>query len=196
MYIKLNDENEEEVIEKTVLALKQGKLIILPTDTVYGISSDAMNKEAVRKIYKLKNRDFSKPCNILACNIEMVENVTKNISKKEKEMLEKYPVTIILKKNDVILDIVTAGKNTIGVRIPNNSFLLKVIERFGKPIVSTSLNLSGEKEKTNLDNLQEEFKNNIDLIIDAGEAKEKNASTIIQIENEKIKVLRQGTVKI
>lgn len=79
--------------------------------------------------------------------------------------------------------------------MPDNKFLLDMIEAFGRPIVATSLNLAGEESLTNLDNLSKEFKENVDLIIDSGETKLKFASTIIKIENEEIKILREGPIK-
>lgn len=79
--------------------------------------------------------------------------------------------------------------------MPDNKFLLGMIEELGKPIVATSLNLAGKESLTNLDNLSKEFKENVDLIIDSGETKLKAASTIIRIENEEIKILREGPIK-
>lgn len=88
--IVLSEENEKDVIKKVVEAINDGKLVIIPTDTVYGIASDALNERAVKKIYELKNREMSKPCNILVANIEMIKDVTKGISKKEEEVIEKF----------------------------------------------------------------------------------------------------------
>lgn len=89
-HIILNEQNEDIVIKATVEAIKEGKVVIIPTDTVYGIAADALNEEAVKKIYEFKNREMSKPCNILVSNIEMIKNVTKRISKKEEEIIRKY----------------------------------------------------------------------------------------------------------
>ena len=89
-HILLNRENEKEAIKETVEAIEKGKVIIIPTDTVYGIAADALNEKAVKKIYELKNREMSKPCNILVSNIEMIKDVTKGISKKEEEIIMKY----------------------------------------------------------------------------------------------------------
>lgn len=89
-YIYLNKENEKSAIEKAVRVIKSGGIVIVPTDTVYGIAADAQNENAVRKIYELKNREFSNPCNILVSNIEMIKNVTSQISKKEEEIACNY----------------------------------------------------------------------------------------------------------
>ncbi len=89
-YIYLNKENEQSTIRKTIEVIKSGGVIIIPTDTVYGIAADAQNEKAVRKIYELKNREFSNPCNILVSNIDMIRNVTSQISKKEEEIVSKH----------------------------------------------------------------------------------------------------------
>lgn len=89
-YIILNKENEKEAIKCTVSAIENGEVVIIPTDTVYGIAADALNEKAVKRIYDLKNREREKPCNILVSNIEMIKEVTKGISKKEEEIIEKF----------------------------------------------------------------------------------------------------------
>lgn len=89
-HIILNEQNEKVAIEEAVEAINEGKLVIIPTDTVYGIAADALNEEAIKKIYELKNREISKPCNILVSNMEMIKDVTKGISKKEQEIVEKF----------------------------------------------------------------------------------------------------------
>jgi len=89
-YIKLSHDNEENTIIKTKEVIANGGIAILPTDTVYGIVSDCLNEEAVKRIYNLKNRDFSKPCNILVSNIDMIRKVTKEVSKKEEHIINKF----------------------------------------------------------------------------------------------------------
>ena len=89
-HIILNEENEEEAIKYTVSAIEKGRVVIIPTDTVYGIAVDALNEKAVKKIYELKKRKLSNPCNILVSNIEMIANVTKGISKKEEEIVKEF----------------------------------------------------------------------------------------------------------
>ena len=84
-----NGINNKE-LDKCVDIIKKGGIIIFPTDTVYGIAADAQNEKAVRKIYELKNREFSNPCNILVSNIDMIRNVTSQISKKEEEIVSKH----------------------------------------------------------------------------------------------------------
>ncbi len=89
-YIKLSNECEKETIKYVVEEIRNGGVVILPTDTVYGIVADAMNTVAVKKIYSLKKRPMSNPCNILVSNMEMLKSVTRKVNEKEQEMIEKY----------------------------------------------------------------------------------------------------------
>ena len=195
-YIKLSKENQKD-IKKVIDTLNKNGVVILPTDTVYGIAADASNEEAVRKIYEVKHRKFTKPCNILVSNIDMIRKVTKNVSPEEEKIMKKYfpgALTMIFDKNDKIPNIVTANLDTRGLRMPNNKFLLERREKYGKPIVATSLNLAGEESYTNVEKIEKTLKNNVDLIVDGGETKIGIPSTIIKIEDKKIRILREGPI--
>ena len=197
-YIKIEDNNYTvEDIEKVIKKLKAGGVVILPTDTVYAVAADCLNEDAVIKLYEFKHRNFSNPCNILVSNIEMIKKVTKGISNAEERIIKRFfpgALTIVFEKNNVIPSIVNSNLSTIGIRMPDNKFLLELINNFGRPIVATSLNFAGKKSMTNVNNLPEEFLRHSDLIVDGGEAAIGIASTIIKIENEEIKILREGPI--
>lgn len=128
--IKSNKYSKED-LKEIAEVIKAGECIIIPTDTVYGIAASALDKNAVKKIFELKNRAFSKPINILVSNFEMIKKVTKNISLEEKKIMKKFfpgALTIIFEKNDEIPEIVTSGFSTIGIRMPKNKFLLDLID--------------------------------------------------------------------
>ncbi len=196
-YINLKDGYTKEDIDKTSEIIKNGKIAIIPTDTVYGIAADALNEEAVKKIYRLKHRDLSKPCSILVSDIDMIKQVTKSIRQFEERIIKKFfpgALTIVLEKNEKIPNAVTANQDTVGVRIPDNKFLIELIKTIGRPIVATSLNLSGEESKTSIQNIPDEIKQNVDLIVDAGETKVGKASTVVKVKNNKIEILREGPI--
>lgn len=114
-YIKLKYITEEK-IEEVVNILKSGGVIITPTDTVYGIIADALNEDAVKKIYDLKNRKYSNPMSVVVSDLDMISKITKTVTDLEKRIIEKFlpgPLTIIFQKNETIPEIVTAGKNTV-----------------------------------------------------------------------------------
>lgn len=134
-YVDIKEGYTKKDIKKIARCISSGGVIISPTDTVYGIVADANNIEAVKKIYKIKNRPTTNPVNILVLNLEMIKSVTKEIKEKEERIAKAFfpgALTIIFQKDRKISDIITAGLETIGIRIPNNKMLLEIIEELRK----------------------------------------------------------------
>ena len=180
--------------DKLLNVLKNGGIAIIPTDTTYGIVCDALNEEAVKKVYYAKKRDFNKPLIILVSDIEMLKKYTKDLNDLEIKIIEKYmpnKLSMLLKKNDLISDLVIASSNLVGIRIPDSKELRDFISILNSPIVASSANISGSDIVTNLDNLEEELKSKIDYIYNGGII-DSVASTIIKVENNKIKFIREG----
>lgn len=174
-------------INKTLKILNSGGIIAYPTDTLFGVGCDALNETAVKKVYEMKDRNFSKPMSIAVADIGMLEKYA-TISDKTKLLLEKIlpgPYTILLPKKDVISDIITAGSQMVGVRIPEYDLILDIIEKFGKPIITTSANLSGEQDVTKYDDITLP----VDYVI-KGECKYNQPSTVFDPVTKKI--LRWG----
>lgn len=192
----INKEELEEVIE----VLKNDGIIIFPTDTVYGIGCNCFSEEAIRKIFKDKSRPKQKPINVLTNNIEKIQKVAKNISIKEEEIIKKYmpgALTVILNKKEEVPSILTAGLDTIGVRIPNNNIALDILKNFEYPLATTSVNISGTVPGIKLEDFLDEFKNKVNIIIDGGKSEIGIASTIVRIdEDEKVNILREGSIKL
>ena len=183
--------------DKIANIINNGGIVIIPTDTVYGISCDATNIESVNKVYELKNRDYSKPMIVLVSSPTMLKKYCKNITELENKLIETYfpgELTIILKKNSLIPDIVTSGKEEVAIRIPNNKDLLSLIDKLNRPIISTSANISQKEVITSPSLLEDSIKNNVDYIYDDGYINNL-PSTIIKVENNKINILRDGILK-
>ena len=179
--------------------LKNGGLVIFPTETVYGIGTNAFNINAVKRLYEVKKRPLNKPISLLVSSMDMVNQIAKDISDIEYELMKKYfpgPFTIILKKSNIVPDIVTANQDTVGVRMPSNEIALKLIEYANVPIAAPSANISGKPSGTNIDMISKDFDGKVDFIIDGGESSLGIASTIVQVINGVPKVLRQGSLKI
>lgn len=196
-YINIEKKYTKADLIKIANIIKCGGVAVLPTDTVYGIASDAMNNKAVMKIYELKGRDFSNPMNILVSNMEMIKKVTKKISKIEADIIKEFfpgAITVIFEKNDIISDTITAGLKTVGIRMPENKFLLELIEIIGNPIVATSCNLSGEPAIIDGNSAIEKFEDKVECIVDCKKTKIGVASTIVKVENQDVKVLREGPI--
>ena len=173
--------------------IEKGNLVIIPTDTVYGISCDATNKEAVEKVFIAKKRE-KKPLILMVSSIDMLKKYVKPLNDLEEQIINKYwpnTLTILFKKKDNLPDDITCGSDYVGIRMPNNKFLLELIEKIDKPIVSTSANISGNSVITNTNMIEPELKKYISYVYDDGE-KTNVASTLIQVVDNKIKILREG----
>ncbi len=182
--------------EKILKTLKNGELIIMPTDTIYGLVGDATNEDTINKVYEVKKRDKNKPLLILVSDLQMLKEYVAEISPLEKQVINKFwpgPLTIILKKNNKLSNSLTGGQYTLGIRMPNNENLRKLIKEFGKPIIATSANIAGEETITNIYMLEQAMKKEINMIIDGGTINS-ISSTIIKVENNKIIFLREGLI--
>ncbi len=181
--------------------LKEGNLIIYPTDTVYGVGGIIESDESIAKIYKAKERSFKSPLIVLVSDISKIEKIAyieeKNREKIEKLIKEFWPggLTIILNKKDNVPDIMVSGGKTVGVRMPNLDTALKIIEAAGGLLPTTSANISGETTPRSYDELSEEFKERVEILVDGGRCPIGNASTIIDM-SDKPKILRTGAISI
>lgn len=159
--------NLQTSIEEVEVLLRQGKTILYPTDTIYGIGCDATNESAVEKVFEIKNRPKEKSLIVLVSNIDMLKEYV-DINNDTEQLISSFevPTTVIysnpkhLAKNAVNMD------NTIAIRIPKHEFCQALIKAIGKPIVSTSANLSGEKNPISFAEISAEIRNKVDIVID------------------------------
>ena len=190
----VNTDSFEKIIEETAYALKNGQIAAFPTETVYGLGACVFDERAVLKIYQAKGRMPEKPLSILIGKIEEMEQIAQNIPKNAYILAEKFwpgPLTIILEKKEQISDQVTAGKKTVGIRLPAHRIPLEIIKLAG-PLACPSANLSNSREPTTAADVSEDLMNKIDILIDGGKTEFKIPSTIIDLTSEPPKILRKG----
>lgn len=183
----------ESYIIKT---LKDGKLVIMPTDTIYGIIGDATNEDVINKVYKVKERPHDKPLLILVSNLSMLHELVTEIPKETEKIINKFwpgPLTILFKKSSKVSDALTANSAWVAIRMPNDKRLLNIMNHLNRPLISTSANISSHDAITNPNQLEEKMKEKIDLIVDEGTVNNE-ASTLITIVNGKIEILREGSL--
>jgi len=181
---------------------KKGKIVIYPTDTVYGIGCDATNENAIKKVLKIKNRDSDKPFLVLVKSWCMLKD-NFFVSKKQNDYLRNIwflpkdkkktkAVSVVLRKREGCLDFVSSD-NSAAVRLPNNNFLIQLIKEVGSPIVSTSANKSGEDVIENINNIEKIFKKiKPDLVINIKKKLKSKSSRLIDITSiEEVKILRK-----
>ncbi len=185
---------DKEGIEKASQIIDQGGIAVFPTDTVYGIGCNPYNKDSVRKIYEIKSRDISKPFPVLVYSKEIAERIA-FFDEFTKKIVEKFwpgTLTIILKLTDEDLKRSLNVTDKIAIRVPDHKCTLELLKKCNF-LVGTSANISGHSSFTNPD----ECFNNIqkyDVFVDGGMITSKAESTIIEIENEEIKIIREGSL--
>ena len=196
-YIDLRNTNDYSELKETANVIKSGGLVLFPTETVYGLGANGLDENAVRKIYIAKGRNFDNPINLLVSNMKMVETVAKNISPLEYKLMEAFfpgPFTIILKKHEIVPDIVTAGKSFVGVRMPSGTIAQKLVEYSGVPIAAPSANISGKLSGTSFEDILDDFKDKVDLAINGGNSEIGIESTIVKVIDNVPHILRPGSI--
>lgn len=190
--------NENE-LKQCIETIKQGGLVIFPTETVYGIGANAFNEVAVRRIYEVKMRPEEKPLSIMVSNIDEISKYAIISNEIEEKIIKKYmpgPITIVLKKKPGVFDYISSGKDTIGIRIPDNEIILEILKQPKLPIVAPSANISGKPSGIILSEILKDFDGKVDICIDGGKAKLSEPSTIVEVIDNKPVILRQGRIKI
>lgn len=187
----------EDLLKLSIEELK-GKIICFPTDTVYGVGCMIEDDQALQKIYHIKHRDLNKPLAVLFPSINSVCEYGKVPNNQVKSLMKQYwpgALTLIMEKNKIISDYVTAGKPTIGCRIPQSDLALSILNHFG-PMATTSVNLSGMPPLNDLNEIRLEFKDSIDYYIEDPSESSKIASTVVDVTKDPYIVLREGSIKI
>lgn len=196
-YLDLRKNYKKNDLLEAAQYIKEGKLVLFPTETVYGIGANGLDDNAVKKIFIAKNRAQDNPLILHISNIKMIEKFTKDITELEKELINAFfpgPLTIILKRKDNVPNSVTAGLDTVGIRMPENRIARDLIELSDTPIAAPSANISGKPSGTNVQDIFEELNNKVDYILDGGDTKIGLESTVIRVINNKIHILRPGKI--
>lgn len=187
-----------KTINKATKLLKKGKRIILPTETVYGLVCDASNPKAIKKLLALKKRPANKALSLLIGSLAELENWAIEIPPLAYALAEQYwpgPLTLILKKAPHVPDCITAGKATIGLRMPDHPLTLEILHKFGKPLCAPSANFSGKPAPTTFSAIDPALRKKVSCALDGGPCKISVASTIIDLSDKLPVVLRQGVVR-
>ncbi len=185
----------KEEIYKCIEVLKAGGLILYPTDTVWGIGCDATNKEAVQKVYDLKQREDSKSLILVVANDRMLNYHVKDVPELAWDLIDisEKPTTIIYNEGNHLAKNTIAQDKSIAIRMVKEGFAHQLAFNFRKPIVSTSANISGAPTPISFDEIDDEIKNNVDFVVNAKfDNGDKKPSSLIKLGlNGEIKVLRK-----
>ncbi len=175
-------------VKKAALVLKKGGVVAFPTETVYGLGANLLDKKAVERIYKIKNRPRNKPLTVHVADTASVKKITGKIPLRAAKLIEKYwpgPLTVILRDR--------RGKKT-GFRMPDNKIALDLIRKAGVPVVAPSANISGNKPPRDAKEVLRDLDGKIDLVIDGGKTAIGIESTVVDMTGRTPRILREGAI--
>ena len=182
-------------LSKAITALRNGQIIVYPTDTLYGLGANIFNDDAVKKIFKIKKRKKNNPLSVAVANIKELEKIAV-VDDKTRCLIRTFlpgKLTIVLKKKSNVSNLVTGGLDKVAIRIPNNEIALDLLSKFG-PLTATSANIHGKKPPVNINDISIQFKaSDIAVYIDNGKLDGK-PSTIVDMTEKPFKIIRKGTI--
>jgi len=194
--VELQD-TDNPALREAADIMRNGGLVVFPTETVYGLGTIASNEQAVLSVFTAKQRPNSTPLPVQIADITMLPLVSLNPPESAYILANKFwpgPLTIVLPRNPSISDAVTAGSDTVGVRIPDHAIMLQILKELNAPAVATSANISGYPAPITAHEAAEQIGESAELIIDSGPCQIGASSTVITITNNELKILRQGTI--
>lgn len=189
-------EIKEDELRIVTQALNEGKLIVFPTETVYGIAGNGLTLSVIDKMYQAKKRDYSKPFTLMVNDITKIKDIA-YVSENEEKVIKKFmpgPITLILKKKDCISNLVTANSDTVGVRIPNHEIALSILKSVDYPLATSSANISGSVNNSNIEDIINDLENYVDIFIKGNISSNLLASTVVEIKNNEVNILRSGII--
>ncbi|HVP41140.1 MAG TPA: L-threonylcarbamoyladenylate synthase [Candidatus Krumholzibacteriaceae bacterium] len=184
-------------IKEAARIIAEGGIIVYPTDTVYGLGCNPFNEEAVRKIFRIKGKR-TKPLPILASNVKEIEKIALTTDRTLK-FAEKFwpgPLTMVLPKKPSLPSLVTRDLNSVAVRVPNHKVAFELIRTSGGLLVGTSANKTGKKPSRTAQEAAKQIGKKVDLIIDDGPTPIGASSTIIDLTQEELRIVRQGPIRL
>ncbi len=187
----------QKQVERGISILKQGGIVAFPTDTVYGLGASANNRQAVERVYKVKERPQNMALPLLLADTSQVTSVAESVPPIAWLLIHNFlpgALTIVLHKLNSVPDIITGGDVTVALRIPAHPVPVALAKGLGTPIVGTSANLSGRPSPLTADEVYSQFGNKIDLVIDGGQCPGGKESTILDVSRETPVVLREGAI--
>ena len=180
-------------IQKAAACLKEGGVIVYPTDTVYGLGCDIMSKQAVERIIRVKGRDPKKPMSFVCADLTHISRFAR-VSNVAYRILRRFlpgPYTFVLEANSEVPKMLLTKQKTVGIRIPNHAISNALVRELGNPILSTSANLSGAEPLADPREIQEVLGKHVDLILDCG-ILNGEPSSVISLLKDEVKILREG----
>lgn len=191
---KFPDPKEVDAAAEFIL---KGEVVAHPTETIYGLAADVFNRKAVKKIYDLKARDYGLPISILVANTAMLRELVTEIPERVEVLMRRFwpgPLTILFEVNQTFPKSLVTNTGKVGVRVSSHPIAAALAGRVGRPLTTTSANLSGFPPSLNVRHVQKYFGDKLPCIIDGGECEPSRGSTVVDATDETMRIIREGTL--
>jgi L-threonylcarbamoyladenylate synthase len=196
--LRLNEENVTHALHRAVDILMEGGIVAYPTETFYGLGVKFDRENSLEKLHKIKQRPHDKALPVIIGSRELLVHLVSSINDKAVCLMNRFwpgPLTLVMFAKEDLSVFITGGTHTVAVRIPGESFALRLAECARFPITATSANLSGRPPALDAETIDKYFGDKVDLIIDGGHSKGTLPSTIVDVTGENIHMVREGTIK-
>lgn len=190
------DDHDDEIIKKAGEVIKTGGLVVFPTETVYGLGANALDENACKKIFEAKGRPQDNPLIVHVADFDISKYV-EYIPENAKKIMENFwpgPITMVLKKSNLIPMLVTANLDSVAIRMPSNKVARKLIEYSTVPIAAPSANISGRPSPTTIEHTIEDLSGKVDMIIGGDKCEFGLESTVVEVLDDKVTILRPGAI--
>lgn len=196
--VNINAQNpEQDRLEEAAQLIREGQLVALPTETVYGLGANAMDANACKEIFRVKGRPQDNPLIVHVADLEMVKGLVENWPPQAAICAKEFwpgPLTIVLEKTAFVNDVVSGGLGTVAIRMPKHPVALQLIQKAGVPIAAPSANLSGKPSPTNGNHVWKDLRGKIPMILDGGVCTVGVESTVLDLTGEVPTILRPGGI--
>ena len=187
------------VIQRAAALINKGEVVVCPTDTGYAFCVNALNTRAIPRLFALKGRSFDNPIHVAVHSLDAAEEYA-YFNEAARYLADHYlpgALTIVLPKKEIVPTMLVAGRDTVGIRIPDNTIILRLAEAAGKPLTTTSANISGQPTPYSVDEIAAQLGDNMSklaLVLDQGSIESRELSTIVDLSVEPAQLIRQGRI--
>ena len=187
--------SDPELFSRAIGALKRGEVIVFPTETFYGLGADALNEAAVKRVVSLKGRNLESPIAIIIAGREMLKDIVTDVPTVARKLMERFwpgPLTLVLPgKKNLPAPLLNRGGG-VGVRISSHPLATRLARELGRPLTATSANPSGKEPARSIEEAMSYFSSRIEIFLDGGRLKGRKGSTVVEIVDGMLKVVREG----
>ncbi|MEW6327774.1 MAG: L-threonylcarbamoyladenylate synthase [Thermodesulfobacteriota bacterium] len=190
---------DKKTIQKACSILKEGGLVAFPTETFYGLGADALNEQAIKRVFALKQRDYAKPLLVIIAEKDQLHSLVSDIPAVAEKLMDSFwpgPLTIIFKAKKGLPPLLTGGTDTVGIRISSHPVARSLASTFGLPLTATSANPSGGKNPVTAQDVCDQLGEGVDMVLDAGGTTGIKGSTIIDVTVSPPRIVREGDVPV